>query len=180
MLNLVYTRTPSSFSDRLPSSWMALSIFWCLGLFPTGAGLCTSYCTWSSCWSISSVSQAPSVWQHDSGVPATPLGCVSSARVLWVHCLVIQMTDEDVEQSWTLECTASHWLELCTSDGYEFSSVGLWAAGRWDWQVPWLAPAGTEGSLCEQNAVTQGDVFTRDFAWRVGRGAFRGRCVFVL
>lgn len=47
--------------------------------------------------------------------------------------------------------------------------------------LDWLL-LGAEGSLCEQNAETQGDVavFTRDFAWQVGRGDCRRRCVFVL
>ena len=33
MFSLVSTRTPRSFSAKLLSSWVALSIYWCMGLF---------------------------------------------------------------------------------------------------------------------------------------------------
>ncbi|TRZ19190.1 hypothetical protein HGM15179_007863 [Zosterops borbonicus] len=48
---------------------------------------------------------------------------------LWIYCPVIQMTDDDVEQYWTqywpLECTTSHWLELCANDGSEEENFRL-------------------------------------------------------
>lgn len=177
---------------------MALSTFWCLGLCPTAARLCTSHCSSSSCWSISSVSQGPSVGRHVSGVSAAPLGHVSPS--VWPLLLSVC----HLQAGCRYTAPSSRWLVMMlNSTG---PSTGPWSAplvtglnfvpmmgvsflvSGSEWQGGENKKSldclllGAEGSLCEQDAKTQRDVavFARDFAWQVGRGAFRGDVCFCL
>ncbi|KAK4810782.1 hypothetical protein QYF61_008754, partial [Mycteria americana] len=104
MFNLVSTRTPRSFSARLLSSWVAPSIYWCLGLFLPKCR--TWHFPWLNCMRFLSAhfsSLLRSLWvaARPSGISASPpsFGVISKLAE-GTLCPSIHIINEDVEQDW--------------------------------------------------------------------------------
>ena len=88
MFNMVSTRTSSSFSAKLLSSWSAPSICWCMGLFLARCRtLHFSLLNFMRFLSANFSSLQRSLWMAawPSGTSATPLSLVSSADLPRVH-----------------------------------------------------------------------------------------------